>query len=654
MKLRLLNDVSILKSTDNATAVELSITDNQDEVLMLDMFTSISVAIGYNGARYSTEIPVISDDKQSMSFTISNLLPASVYNIEVNLINLEGGNHIAPSEGKFNLTIEKSMNELGESITVISVQQLLDDMADVKRIASQFASTVEENNALVTESLTIVTNVLHEVSNTTLLADNANTVAIASSVESKIASGLANEAKVIATESKVIAEGSSTVSKGADVKATQALEIANQSDIKSTNAENVANAVRSEFDSIVEGNTSVEVIQARGGFGSIKERLDDTDNRILNAGKIKTVNGVDPDTNGNIAITIPEVDFTPYETIENADVKLSGKVDKVTGKGLSTNDYTTTEKDKLGGIETGANNYTLPTATTSVIGGIKVGTNLSVSSGTVSVANASTSANGVVQLSTSVSSTSTTTAATSSAVKTVSDNIGTLPSLVTTNKTSVVNAVNELFTSVSNGKNAIASAITSKGGSASGGDTFADLSSKISGLGGGVKSIQRGLLSGAMGNTNAIMTKDVTINTVNSNNTLVIINTYADSDFTINRVTKIVELMSNTTLRITAGPNAKTMDTWQVVEFDKLKSKQSGTLTMSTSESRTSVVISGVNVSKSLLVFSFFNNSDADTRYLYSPRAYLNSTSEIIFERYTATSDAKGTITVAWQLAEFD
>lgn len=34
---------------------------------------------------------------------------------------------------------------------------------------------------------------------------------------------------------------------------------------------------------------------------------------------------------------------------------LNGKVDKVDGKGLSTNDYTTAEKTKLSGIETGAN-----------------------------------------------------------------------------------------------------------------------------------------------------------------------------------------------------------------------------------------------------------------------------------------------------------
>ena len=40
---------------------------------------------------------------------------------------------------------------------------------------------------------------------------------------------------------------------------------------------------------------------------------------------------------------------------------LSNKVDKISGKGLSTNDYTTEEKAKLEGIEENANNYTHPT-----------------------------------------------------------------------------------------------------------------------------------------------------------------------------------------------------------------------------------------------------------------------------------------------------
>ena len=39
---------------------------------------------------------------------------------------------------------------------------------------------------------------------------------------------------------------------------------------------------------------------------------------------------------------------------------VSNKVDKIKGKGLSTNDYTTEEKNKLRGIEEGANNYVHP------------------------------------------------------------------------------------------------------------------------------------------------------------------------------------------------------------------------------------------------------------------------------------------------------
>lgn len=48
------------------------------------------------------------------------------------------------------------------------------------------------------------------------------------------------------------------------------------------------------------------------------------------------------------------VDGTSVVTSGVAAIDLSGKVDKVSGKDLSTNDYTTTEKNKLSGIATGA------------------------------------------------------------------------------------------------------------------------------------------------------------------------------------------------------------------------------------------------------------------------------------------------------------
>ena len=66
------------------------------------------------------------------------------------------------------------------------------------------------------------------------------------------------------------------------------------------------------------------------------------------------------------AYTPDEVGAAPVEhdhaqgDIAGLATALSGKVDKVTGKGLSTNDYTTVDKNKLAGIAAGANVYTHP------------------------------------------------------------------------------------------------------------------------------------------------------------------------------------------------------------------------------------------------------------------------------------------------------
>lgn len=65
------------------------------------------------------------------------------------------------------------------------------------------------------------------------------------------------------------------------------------------------------------------------------------------------------------------------------------KVDKVEGKGLSTNDYTTPEKNKLAAIEAKANKYVLPAATASALGGVKIGSNITLANGgTISITKA--------------------------------------------------------------------------------------------------------------------------------------------------------------------------------------------------------------------------------------------------------------------------
>lgn len=76
------------------------------------------------------------------------------------------------------------------------------------------------------------------------------------------------------------------------------------------------------------------------GWKNIKTS-DETDTALN--GKVDKVEGKGLSTN----------DYTNEEKAEVA--KVSGKVDKVSGKGLSTNDFTTELKDKLDGVEAGAN-----------------------------------------------------------------------------------------------------------------------------------------------------------------------------------------------------------------------------------------------------------------------------------------------------------
>ena len=90
---------------------------------------------------------------------------------------------------------------------------------------------------------------------------------------------------------------------------------------------------------------------------------------------------------GKADINHTHTDYAPvnhshpgYATEEYVDTHINGKVDKVDGKELSSNDYTDAEKTKLAGIATGANNYTLPTAGSS-LGGVKTTSTVSSNSG---------------------------------------------------------------------------------------------------------------------------------------------------------------------------------------------------------------------------------------------------------------------------------
>ena len=67
------------------------------------------------------------------------------------------------------------------------------------------------------------------------------------------------------------------------------------------------------------------------------------------------------------------VDLAGYAKTADVNKALSNKVDKVSGKGLSTNDFTAAYKSKLDSIAPNANNYSLPLAANGTRGGIQLG-----------------------------------------------------------------------------------------------------------------------------------------------------------------------------------------------------------------------------------------------------------------------------------------
>lgn len=151
-----------------------------------------------------------------------------------------------------------------------------------------------------------------------------------------------------------------------------------------------------------------EILDRTQADTTINNNVSSLSNRVkVNEDKLTIING-NESTTGSIANAIKnEVErATGVEEALRTDVEdLTGqvlilektKVNKVEGKGLSTNDYTTPEKNKLAAIEAEANKYVLPAATASALGGVKIGSNITLADGgTISITKANvTSALGV-------------------------------------------------------------------------------------------------------------------------------------------------------------------------------------------------------------------------------------------------------------------
>lgn len=372
MKLQLINDINTLKSTDNATQIELAVVDEQQQFIDLSQFEMILVNIGSGGALYSSETPVVNEDGNTFSFTLSNALPVGKYQIQVHLTTHDGKLHIAPHKGAETLTIEKSFNEIdGETIVVMTIQQLLDDMASTLRVAEESNtkadnaiakadSAIDTANIATTDAATAITlasEAKSTVNDAVTSADNAN-------AKSDTATNTANDALTVAQQAQVIAESADGKADTAISNASTANDTASNASDKAdnalttaTDAKIIAEQVRAEFDSLNEGNTDAEMIAARTDeenvqHATLKVRIDSEatkrangDANTLQSAKdytdtkcIEVLQNAKSYTDGKIGT----IDFSTLAT----KTEVENKVEKVDGKGLSTNDYTDAERCK--------------------------------------------------------------------------------------------------------------------------------------------------------------------------------------------------------------------------------------------------------------------------------------------------------------------
>ena len=109
--------------------------------------------------------------------------------------------------------------------------------------------------------------------------------------------------------------------------------------------------LREDFDTLVSGDTT-SAIKSFNDIVAFLDGISDSEDLESIIASIEQQIASKQDKINDLATIRSGAALGATALQEHQDI--SGKVDKVSGKGLSTNDYTTTEKNKLSGIESGA------------------------------------------------------------------------------------------------------------------------------------------------------------------------------------------------------------------------------------------------------------------------------------------------------------
>lgn len=201
-----------------------------------------------------------------------------------------------------------------------------------------------------------------------------------------------------------------------------------------------------------------------------------------------------------------------------------------------------------------------------------------------------------------------------------------------------------------NQKADLKSALVAKGISVSDTDSMADLISKVNSslYGSNIKSIQ--VIESSSSN---VTSQDFTISSVNPSNTIVLIEMGLPTAPTNIEYDFVVTLLNSTTVRVLTGISQATPLSFKitVIEFNNVKSIQTGTITTSSSNIQT-VTVNAVNISKYLVVARMTMTGSNAIIYTNAVYGVMSSTTSLQLKHNGASTGTLGTI--YWQLIEFN
>ena len=106
--------------------------------------------------------------------------------------------------------------------------------------------------------------------------------------------------------------------------------------------------------------SDIPTVSTLGQTGQLKDGVQDATHRLVTDTEKSTWNSKQTQlTDDQLNAVNSGITATKVSTYDGYATAINNKVDKVTGKGLSTNDFTNDEKNKLAGIETGAQKNTI-------------------------------------------------------------------------------------------------------------------------------------------------------------------------------------------------------------------------------------------------------------------------------------------------------